>query len=249
MIKYPISFQELVQESLEKSKQFCSETQETECNPHYLGFGNPSAQILLIGQEKAIPEGTSKIKVESRDNVAQWNEMIKRGITDPFYPFPDSTDFLNPFNPYEKKAKGNGTGQTWYFYQKLVQQVYPEITNSAIKNSFFEKAFISELNHTTSRTRRGYKPHLEREMIWGKRFFSDFPVVILATGDYISKKKIQELFSVTHKKNLSVPYKKLEIYKSPFRVLINTRQLSNGVSNELINRVAKNVKNSGKLAI
>ncbi len=48
-------------------------------NPYYVGYGNPNAEVLIIGKEKGfdidqVPENLFK---ESVSNVSQWAEFVK----------------------------------------------------------------------------------------------------------------------------------------------------------------------------
>ena len=205
MITFPPSFIDLVKSSILKTDKFYN-SQSKVCNPYYIGFGNPNADILIIGQEKAIGvNDLDRIKVESIDNPLQWTKLYTQKINDHFYKFPNPTDFLNPFQPYKNRAKGNGRGQTWFYYQKLISFIHPEILNKPLGNSFFEKTFITELNHQTSLKKRGYKPNPHREGMWKSEFFKSFPVTVLAAGNYLSQKQVEKLFNVKKTVDYSQP--------------------------------------------
>lgn len=239
-IKYSTSFKEIINYSYSKSLEFYNDGNENP-NPYYIGFGNPNSDILIIGQEKAISKKHKNILLrESIDNPKQWMNLISENIFDYEYKFEQYDGFMNPLHPYVEKAIGNQTGQTWFYYQKLVSMVYPELQTSSLANSFFSKAFITELNHQPSKKSLGYTSNPEREKLWSFNFFRSFPLVILATGSYISRLDIKRLFGVKFTEERSEPYRKLVIYNSKdgVRRLINARQLSSGVSNEYIVDIA-----------
>lgn len=243
MIKYRIDFKELVDYSVRESKKFYKDKIETP-NPFYIGFGNPNSEILIIGQEKAIAiNDFKKIREESKDNPQQWKTLICEKITDYKYKFSQYENFVNPIHPYKIKAKANGRGQTWFYYQRLISLIYPDNEKSKLANPFFEKCFISELNHKVSKKSLGYQKNLKREKLWSFSFFTNFPIIILAAGSYVEQKDIERLFEVKFSKDLSEPYRKLVVYKSlnTERTLIHTRQLSSGVSDKLLYKIVSQV--------
>ncbi len=114
------------------------------------------------------------------------------------------------------------------------------ILNSQITlfgNPFFEKTFITELNHQTSLKKNGYKPNPEREALWKSEFFKSFPLTVIAAGHYLSQQQVEKLFDVKKSADHSLPHNKLIIYRSDSRKIIHTRQLSNEVSDFLLKRI------------
>ena len=77
-------------------------------------------------------------------------------------------------------------------------------------------------------------------------FFKDFTIVIVAAGDYPSRYHInlEQTFDVVFQKEIKVGRERyfLHFSKDNKRILIHTRQLSNGVSNELITAIAAEAK-------
>ncbi|MDT0691575.1 hypothetical protein RM549_17420 [Salegentibacter sp. F188] len=197
-----------------------------EPNPYYLGFGNPNADILIIGQEMAIDpiKKPEALEMESFRNTEHWNHIIEEKITDPDYSFSGKNGFKNPRRPYTGKAKG-----TWKSYEDIIQKSTGQKFEKNLE--FFEHCFITEINTAVSKRQKGYLNSEERNSIITHEFYKSFSTVILATGSYLRKKEINELFEVHHSVNdsASKPYKRLEVYYSQNkkRTLINTRQLSN----------------------
>lgn len=247
MIDYNKDFKELVDFSFEQTNKNYVDG-NTNPNPFYLGFGNPSAKLLIVGQEKAIlKDDNTTIQSESIDNPRQWKKFMDKNIQDLKYPyyensfFKNRNHFINPFQPYDNKAKGNKIGATWFYYQKLVSKLYPSFKESELENPFFEKAFITELNHEVSRKKIGYRSNNEREKLWEYNFYRNFPMILLSVGNYIKSKDVERLFDVKKVKDLSQPYEKLKVFKNnnTGKIVIQTRQLSSGVSDTLLEKIVK----------
>lgn len=194
-------------------------------NPYYLGFGNPNSTILLVGQEMAIDtKDSKKIKAESIDNPLQWKTILEKKITDFDYRFYEDYHFQNPLKPYSGPAK-----HTWRNYEKLLEIIQSEKYSENLE--FFKNCFLTEINTTVSKTQKGYISDEERIEILKHEFFKTFTITILATGNYLKPKPIEEIFNVKYSKENSdsQPHKKFAVYYSDDknRILINTRQLSN----------------------
>lgn len=244
MIDYNSDFKELVEFSFKQTNKNYIDG-NTNPNPFYLGFGNPSSKLLIIGQEKAIQKDNFKqIQSESIDNPKQWKKFVDENIQDLKYRFYDNSKFINPIQPYDEKAKGNKLGATWYYYQKLVSMLYPTFKESKLENYFFEKAFITELNHEVSKKSLGYRSNIAREKLWEHKFYQDFPMVLLSVGNYIKTEDVERLFNVKMVKDISQPYAKLRVFKNEKtgKIVIQTRQLSSGVSNSLLEKIIKEFK-------
>ncbi|PJC06648.1 MAG: hypothetical protein CO068_10175, partial [Flavobacteriaceae bacterium CG_4_9_14_0_8_um_filter_34_30] len=116
---YSKEFQNLVKSANKFSKEFYQDNDQKNENPFYIGFGNPSSDILIVGQEKAISkEKHHQIFSESTENPLQWDKMVAENIVDINYKFYDSGHFKNPLHPYDGKPK---KGNTWNQYQKLIE--------------------------------------------------------------------------------------------------------------------------------
>lgn len=229
---YKESFKNLVKYAFENSKNI--KTNKT--NPYYIGFGNPNSDVLILGQEKAISEDNSEqILAESIDNPIQWNKIIENNISDINYRFYDDLSFKNPLHPYSGKPKN---GNTWNYYQKLLKLIYPNLEDTI--NSFLLKSFISEINHQVSKRQLGKQNDIKRDTVNNHPYFKEFKVVILAFGKYLDKEDIEKTLNVKYKEDLSKPYQRFVIFQSndKKRIVINTRQLSSGVLDEYLEKIA-----------
>ena len=237
---YSETFEDLVRIAYEKSESILN-TPNIKTNPYYIGFGNPNAKILIIGQEKAIKsDNVFQIKAESFDNPKQWNYLIKNKINNTDYNFYPDFYFKNPLHPYDgKPTKGN----TWLQYQKLMNLIYPNFINHKT-NNFLLNSFITEINHQVSPKQLGNQKDEERESINNHNFYKSFNVTILAIGTYLNISEIENRFDVKFKKDYSLPRKKMLFFinDSDNRIVINIRQLSNDIGTEYLERIAEVVK-------
>ncbi len=175
----------------------------------FIGYGNPNAEVLIVGQEAALKEDDKNWKIFYAPNQNQWLNTIKHGYTyrngyesnGNNYDFPQ---FFNPLFPFykqkfsrlTKQSKTNeGTSATYYNYQKLINAIVPheQETDPYLGKivDFFRYAFITELN-STCRLNHTYKnPNIKEciakrfdKMIATSEFWSQFKVVIMACGNY-----------------------------------------------------------------
>ena len=230
---YNSIFQELVTIAVAQSHAYFSGKELPEPNPFYIGFGNPNASLLLIGQEKAIDATTDKdsMKLESTRNPYQWQKMIAEGIVDRNYEVEGpGVFFKNPSFPYTKKRKGSNT---WNHYQLLVKRLFPDLEDNP--NSFFTKTFITEINHEVSKKKVGNQANPIRKNFMSHRFFKSFPMTIIAAGNYLSDGEIEERFDVKRVPvDLSESNMKLQVFENQEqqRVVLSTRQFSNFYFNQ-----------------
>jgi hypothetical protein len=231
---YNSIFQELVTIAVAQSHA----KELSEPNPFYIGFGNPNASLLLIGQEKAIDATTDKesMKLESTRNPYQWQEMIAEGIVDRNYEVEDPDykvkalrRFKNPSFPYTENRKGSNT---WNHYQLLVKRLFPDLED--YHNSFFTKTFITEINHEVSKKKLKNQDNPKRKEFMSHRFFKSFPMTIIAAGNYLSVQEIEERFDVQKVADLSQRSMKLQVFENQEqqRVVLSTRQFSNFYFNQ-----------------
>ena len=161
---FPQSFRDLFQ------------NEEYERRQTFIGYGNPSAKILILGKEITWKLGSGEHLHYCQMNFEQWKKNLEtKGsiVVESEVLYPDdgvTTKAWENFNPiyphymkYNKKAsgkkdeKGNiilatsnyGVTGTWLNYQKLVQKIIGY--QSPIKGiiDFPRYAFISELNELT----------------------------------------------------------------------------------------------------
>ena len=221
-------FKYLVDIAFQRSKSDYCGQMLPKPNPFYIGFGNPDANLLIIGQEKAIDSnkdaGKRQMELESTCNPCQWMELMKNNITDIDYKFDKEAIFKNPRFPYDGKPL---RGNTWNQYQQLVTRLFPDMDKRP--NSFLLEAFITELNHSVSPTKLGNERNPERVSFMSHDFYKSFPMTIIAAGNYLEEDEIENQFDVKFVKNISAPHRKLVVYENSVhkRILINTRQFSN----------------------
>ena len=212
-------FADLVKNANILSEDFYKNQEYNMPNPFYIGFGNPNSEILILGKEKGfnIEENETQTFYESINNPKEWLFYVKNNV--PFTlenKYINSGFYNNCFIPYIQKI--NKSGHTWNKYGKLIQEIYP---NEEFENNLFlKKCFISEINHFPSKTSKIYNYDFENRLNFLKSdFYKKFRVIILACGNYLKRKKIEEIFEVNYKDNFSLPRKKLIIYEN-----INSRR-------------------------
>lgn len=233
---YKQSFKDLVANAESKTNVFYSTIENENCpNPYYIGFGNPNARILIFGKEKAFNvSDLKKLEYENIKNPIEWGYYIKNNIKINKAKFYQSLNYINAFYPY---FENNKPGHTWSKYHSFLSKIYPEISKK--ENEFFKYAFLSEINFQPSSLSiiKQFKNE-ERIKFLKSEFFKSFDVVILACGKYLNKKQIEEIFNVTYSESILKPRENIHIYKNSNQILINTRQLSMDVSNDLLNKIA-----------
>ena len=142
-------------------------------NKTFIGYGNPSAKILILGKEITWEQGSGEHLHYCLKNFEQWqaNLECQDSITirsEVLYPEDGITtkawEHFNPLFPhymkYNKRARGKkdengrlilatsnyGVTSTWYNYQKLIQEIWGYKSPTI---DFLKHAFISELNELT----------------------------------------------------------------------------------------------------
>lgn len=215
----------------------------------YVGQGNPLSSILIIGMEPAI--NTSFPTEAIKDNIKNEQDAISNGFD------------LEKLVKDKKSFKGN---HTWKVYQKLIDRVFDFSDNKPLID--FEKyAYTTEMNNwaskrkmINSKNRKNFNAILleRRELFKNSNFIQDFPVVILACGNYINNngtdikdRQIDYTFHVKYDTNglriipspKGMPYK----YRTHHsldgkRLVIHTRQLSGCIPNSFLNDIAKTIK-------
>ena len=243
-------------EKFKQVVQYCKE------NNLFVGYGNPNGKVLVIGKEAAhvakedLADHLEKKKEELlQSNVAQWEHIYdgERPISDenPLYAYG------NQFNKKDIRKEGKpyngGTSDTYTKYEKLYEQLF--LQGEKLKKINFQKEFfITELSDYP--TKESYNDKEiealrqqsieERKSLFALPFFKDFPIVIVAAGDYPSRYQIdlEKTFDVVYKGEIEVRKDRyfLHFSKDNKRILIHTRQLSNSVSDELIAAIASEAK-------
>lgn len=216
----------------------------------YIGTGNPLSNILIIGKEASIKKDVQKEQYNKEivDNFNLWKSISNFNLDTI-----KDKDFHNysPLYPYKGQVlkidnnKNFGTSKTWYNYQKLINCIFNEKNNKEI--NFHEKAFITEVNSTPSRkTSDAITDSIpfRKEKILSNDFFQSFPIVIISGVGYFEvtkdKNEIEDIFGVNFvKKKFANKEKESQPYwvhtnKHKPKIVINTHQLSIGISDKLL---------------
>lgn len=160
-------------------------------NPFYIGYGNPNAEILFLGKEKAIDVvGSPEIFFhESINNILQWEQLSIGNKVDGKLEF-------NPLCPQSyHKLKNNHTikkRDTWGMYAQIVQGIS---SNEEISHdNFFDYCFTTEVNFIPSKYSDHLKLHSERTELLQRQFYKNFKYVIIGAIGSIDTNKIKEIF-------------------------------------------------------
>lgn len=235
---------------MDRERSFDEFLEECKKNQQICGAGNPYAQILLVGQEH---RAESKIS-----NYNDWQNYLEENyryceIDNPWIITDDKSDSWRKFQ--------NST-PTWRCYQRLIEKALPNRHKRMLHgdNDFEFDAFTTELNNEAKPSSK-VKGKDERENLRERidarlKVFKDsdfikrFPVIILACGGYIRNddkvREIDNIFHVTFSKRYD--YSKGNWFcthyddTNPKRLVIHTRQLSNGVSYKMIDCMAKVIR-------
>lgn len=236
------------------SSEFCELINHPAWENEFVGYGNPDADILIIGQEAACPEGTDDWRKYYQHNCEQWKETVEKmlfakefnGIGE--YRFPE---FFNPSFPFKwqksSPKKGVGlSGSTWYWYQRLINELYPEQCIASVgRINFFEKAFITELNGQTRVNQQVKLDDLEGNirhrfdiMRLTSPFWSHFKVVLFLCGPYAKainikqfpSDKSKELYSSIFGEAVPFYYSQFSGRTNPMKFI---REEAHNIKNEL----------------
>ena len=203
----------------EKLKQLIHDLEAMNRQP-FIGYGNPDADILIVGKECALTEGSEDWILFYDSNFAQWKESFEGhgfGYTHGQKPYDFEHGNFHPIFPFyeqcnkiDRDKKGCGTSSTYYYYQRLIDMVRAGSATQYEKSpniDFFKVCFITELNDITRKSKENndlgkddcseIKKHIEKRFDWMRttNFFNTFKVVILACGPYskaIKEDKILE---------------------------------------------------------
>ncbi len=211
----------------------------------FVGLGNPNAKILFIGKENAEENeaGSAKLWLEKKD-------------------------FFSSFQPCECdeiQKRLRNRAHTWQKYQKLYEFIANENPKGNYLITFVENVFTTELNNGVVRTTSEAKRNKEfskslqkrKDIFFQSEFIQNFPIVVICASDekYIkgSKGEVCDLFGVeysnviecskTNKAYIHYAKKEAKVYP---RLVIHTRQLTNGASNALLEEIANTIKKFAK---
>ena len=212
---------------MDREKLFEKFLEDCKNRKEWCGQGNPNADILIIGQESTDISEEALIR----------NIMLCRDKKD--------RDAPRPIDPKNK---------TWANYQELLDEIY--FRKSEYNKWDFEKfAFTTELS-STPRKQHNYKeakPSIKERIVFFKDsdFIQDFSVIILACGGYIKNddkvREIDNIFHVEFCKEYGSKESKNRFWthidkKDPRKLVIHTRQFSNGISKDLIKEMASVIR-------
>lgn len=223
-------------------------------NNQYVGLGNPNAKILFIGKEAG----------------ANVNEVIYHGMGQSWKNV--KSDYSSRFVPCKELKNENlrDGKHTWQKYQKLFELIFSDqLKNQEIKGksepyeiTFVENIFTTELSNLAALTTKEAKKNdnfaevlkNRKEHFWKSDYIKQFPIVLIFASDnrYIETKpgEVCKLFDVEFQEPVKfaksdkywVHYAKKDKHKVYPKLVIHTRQLTNGASNELIESLAHEVK-------
>lgn len=236
------------------SSEFCELINHPAWENEFVGYGNPNADILIIGQEAACPEGEEDWEKFYQHNCEQWKETVNKMLfAKEFdgsgeYRFPE---FFNPLFPFkwQKSSPKNGvglSGSTWYWYQRLINELYPDLFRaSAGRINFFEKVFITELNGQTRVNQKVKLDDLEGNirhrfdiMRLTSSFWSHFKVILFLCGPYskainikqFPSKESTELYSAIFGEAVPFFYSQFSGRTNPLKFI---REQTQNIMNEL----------------
>ena len=241
----------------------------------YVGTGNPNAKILIIGKELAFDiSNTKQYNREIKNNISDWEENLNKQCSQDDVPnrkdsnSSDQKDNYNPLYPYKGSIQKGG--HTWSKYQKLVEWIREANKHEKIIN-FQKYVFITEYNINPSKRTcnqdkvvRINSINQRNEFFKTTDFFQQFPIVIVASGDYGGNKfgvSLSDTFNVEYNSfwevrdsvltNVSIEkgekketnqWFSLHYNKERTKIVVHTRQLSSDILDRLLQEIANKVK-------
>lgn len=229
---------------MKKNKNF-EEILNTINENQYIGLGNPNAKILFIGKE-AGTEIQTKIY---HGSVKSWKEK--------------EFNYFKKYIPKEKKLRN--LNHTWQRYQKLYDCILSSLDkkrdfdkNDKYEINFVENVFTTELsnlhapNTMDAKKQKNFNQELKtrKKVFFQSEFIKQFPIIVIFASDnqYIEtyRGEVCKLFGVKFYEELScgkrdkiwVHYSEKEDETYP-KLVIHTRQLTNGASIDLLKKIAE----------
>ncbi|WP_316784985.1 hypothetical protein [Pedobacter frigiditerrae] len=231
---YSKEFNELIETSIESYQ--------------YIGLGNPNAKILIVGKEAGSPIGVES----THGGGTAWKNKV---------------DYSTRFKPIEDNLRSRR--HTWQKYQKLYEIILDKLKieekvqkEEEYEITFVENIFTTELSNlpapktSEAKKQENFKAELEKRKVvfWKSEFIKQFPIVIIVALDnkYIEtySGEVCELFGVKFShQNICESSDKCWIHYAEEnkkgvlpKMVIHARQLTNGASNELLDKIAEEVK-------
>jgi hypothetical protein len=212
---------------MDREKSFEEFIQKCKEHGEFCGQGEKNSDILIVGKE------STNESIESNYNLCkeEWGCGVIR----------DDTGI-----------------KTWSNYQSLIDYIYDGIKPHKPEGKLdFEKyAYTTELS-SVPRKQSNYsnaKSSIQDRLRFFKesKFIQDFPVIILACGGYIKNDdKVREIDNTFHvefcreygsKESKNRFWTHVDDKNAPTKLVIHTRQLSNGVSKDLIKEMSKVIR-------
>lgn len=228
----------------------------------YIGMGNPSSPILLVGKEVATDQNSSNIlerqnlynhylnseywlknkRINLQPNdIKKWTCDNPKGENNPLFAF--------------KGALIKEEGKTWRKYQKLHDYIFktepkneiPKYEHNFQLNMFLTEMSVAPAKRTDeAQKRKMFKQDLKyrKENFFKSKFIQTFPIVVLACSNYINGKEIEEIFNVKFKEQKGIGKQLFWTHYNENRtkLVIHTRQLSANVSNLLLEEIGNEIK-------
>lgn len=250
---------------MEFTKNFKKVVEEAVNNNLFVGTGNPNAKILIIGKEVATDNINSDLPIEKanlinyNNNASDWKKNIKDSISQE-----DVKDWI--YNSYIKDPEAENNplfafkgvklidhkeGITWRKYQKLHDIIFNGGISTDLDRDydFQRNFFITEMNDspckkTSLANKDGIKSR--KDFLLKSEFIQQFPVVILACGEYITNygnnREIDDYFGVSFDDNGEHHFSDSNKFwthhnTSGDKLVIHTRQLSANVKNEMLEQM------------
>ncbi len=223
------------------TKEFKELVNECKKSNQYVGLGNPNAKILFIGKEPAMEVGTEN----THGSAESWED--------------NKVNYSSRFTD----EKLNNHGCTWQKYQKLYNQIIENLNldkkylpQKEYEITFVENIFTTELSNLPAPTTKQAKEiecfneklDKRKNIYFKSSFIKQFPITVITASDnkYIEtySGEVCKIFEVDYDEKIEVGNtNKMWIHYSKNRenprLLIHTRQLTNGASDALIERIAK----------
>lgn len=178
-------------------EEFVDLVNHSDWKDEFIGYGNPYADILIIGQEAADDKESEDYKKFYARNQWQWKETIEHNYLPQTdwqgeYKFPKFVPSF-PFKTQKATIKSGcgNSGATWYWYQRLHDQICPDAKDPNGNINFFERIFITELNGEPRKNHKDKQENIKSQiakrfdiMRETKSFWSHFKVVLFLCGSY-----------------------------------------------------------------
>ncbi len=184
----------------------------------FIGYGNPNADILIVGKECAHVEGDENYDKFYKSNFEHWYETVFCGHKCTYKSGEEPYDFehgnfhpINPFYKLENKKQSSKKeigrpSATYYYYQRLIDKIRACRSGKGCGKSeiidFFSDCFITELsdkcrpnNKNISKSDRiATEESIRNRFDWMREtdFFRQFKVVILACGPSYAKRIMED---------------------------------------------------------